>query len=30
GPVELASWRAARESAVACAIGHVDLFATPV
>ncbi len=30
GPVELASWRAARESAEACAIGHVDLFATPV
>ncbi len=26
---ELASWRAAREQATACTIGHVDLFATP-
>jgi hypothetical protein len=29
GDVDLASWRAAREAADACVIGHVDLFARP-
>ncbi|MDB5642237.1 MAG: SAM-dependent methyltransferase [Hyphomicrobiales bacterium] len=29
GESDIASWRAARESAEACVIGHVDLFATP-
>ena len=27
---DIASWRAARESADACVIGHVDLFARPI
>jgi hypothetical protein len=29
GHEDLAAWRVARESATACEIGHMDLFAKP-